>query len=96
MVTRSNGTAVFLPNSVPFFPRFVIGTTAILRNGIRNFILSSTVYAVTVSKGLESMKSYSSTADWLCAVFWHLALALWFVCLFVWCPLPVVVLLLLT
>ncbi len=39
MVTRLNGTAVFLPNSVPF----LIHATAVLRNGIRNFIFSSTV-----------------------------------------------------
>ena len=41
--TWSNGMAVSLPNGVPVFPHFLIGVTAILRNGIRNFILSSTV-----------------------------------------------------
>ncbi len=39
MVTRLNGTVVFLPKSISF----LIHATAVLRNGIWNFILSSTV-----------------------------------------------------
>ncbi len=44
-VTRSNGTAVFQQTAYRFFP-FINCAKAVLRNGIRNFILTPTVHVL--------------------------------------------------
>ncbi len=53
MVTRSNGMGVFYEMAYRFFPRFLIGATAVLRNGIQNFILSPTVCVCFETNCLE-------------------------------------------